>query len=729
MARRGNRLSSITDLKSGWASSLDRLQMILLFSYTVIAIVAFLVSNSDPRTNEITSGGIFVVGELLALIYATQAAYLTREKRAPHLIWRSLSFACLVGAGATGIDVILRLQSPGLSAGTSLASLPMWGLVYLGFCLLVIAFIRHRDELGLRLSASGVRLTAALLAVSVLLFTVFVTLPFLRRETLGFAVRFEGAVFMTLDVIAASLILMIGAGLKSGRETWPWKLIFAAAGLLALTSIVTENFRGRTDTSYRGSANILFLAALVLLCLSAIAQSSESWREGELSRRRSRWLAALNRLGLTVNHQMERKAVAETAVDFFSTFSGVRSVAFHSIDYRNGCLVLEASRGVAPKLLPAIARIEMTEKMHALMQTYAADHRTLDFYSHPTFVNSLEGSLKILPEIEISPWEMVKDLRSIMAFFGVLGAAGYIRIPVQTTDTLLGFVFLAGMDEADFDDDVRDMMGSAGRIISLAMNNALLYEGLAQRHAELTGAYAELARADQYKDDIISITSHELRSPLTLLQGYSDVLLSDDERITPEARERALEAIVKATFRMKKIAEDFTDVVAIRSGSLIAEVEPVEPDRLVEEIYDRLPEQSRDRVRVDAPHTDGVVLIDFDKTARAVSNLVENALKFDESGGSVEVGLSDGGRRDFRITVVDHGPGIPPHQREAVFNRFYQLDDSLHHHHEGMGMGLFIARSVVEAQGGRLSLRTTPGGGCTFIIDIPQPAAKGTVER
>ncbi len=725
---RPNQSSPYEGVAGGLPIRFDRFQIVLLACYAALALITFSVGYSNPRTNDITSGVIITAGILLALVYTVQTASLTRGKRATYLIWRSVCFACLIAALATGTDVIVRLQSETITAPASSASTPFWGLIYVWFGLLVAVFLRHPEELGLRVRSWMIALVGGLLAVALPLVTLFATLPFLRQESLALSVRLPGAIFINLDTLALALILFMGIALKPGRETWPWKLLFASTGVLALTSLVTETLRGRTDASYWGATSILFALAIVLLCLSALAQSSESWREGEQSRKRSRWLAALNRLGLTVNHLMDRKAVAETAVDFFSTFGAVKSVAFHSIDYTDGCLRLEASRGVEPKLLPAIGTIEMTEKMHGLIQAYAADARTLDFYADPIYVDSLEGSMKIMPEVEISPWEMVKDLRSIMAFFAVLGASGYVRVPVQTPDLLLGFVFLSGLDRAEFDDDVKEMMGSAGRIISLAMNNALLYEDLAKRHAELKATYEELEKADRYKDDIISVTSHELRQPLTLLAGYSDVLLSRDERITPEKKEHALGAIIKATLRMKKIAEDFTDVVAIRTGSLVPDIDSYSPRQLVQEVYERLPEDVRERVKIDEGNTQDTIYIDFDKTARAVGNLVENSLKFDENGGPVEVSLGNG-RGQLRIVVRDHGPGIPTEQREAVFDRFYQLDDSMHHHHEGMGMGLFIARNVVEAQGGRLFLRSTAGGGCTFVISIPQPAQGGNAAK
>ncbi len=702
----------------------DRFQIVLLTCFAILALVTFSVGHTDARTDEITSGIILVVGMLLALLYTMQAAYLTRGRRAAYLIWRSVSFACVVAVAAASTDVIVRLQTTGPAPSSSNVAVPFWGLVYVGFGLLAGVFIYRREELGLRLRGWMVGAMAGMLAVALPLYTAFVTLPYLRKGSLTDSVKVAGAVFMTLDIIALAAVLLIVLGLKPGREAWPWRLIFGSVGVLALTSLVTENLRGRTDASSWGASGILYAVALVLLCLSAIAQTSESWKEGEQSRLRSRWLAALNRLGLTVNRLMDRKTVADTAVAFFSTFAGVKNVAFHSIDYADGCLSLEASRGIDPKMLPTIERIDMTEKMHNLLQTYARDSRTLDFYADPIFVTSLEGSVKIMPDIEISPWDMVKDLRTIIGFFAVLGSRGYVRIPIQTPDTLLGFVFLSGITQAEFNDDVKEVMGSAGRIISLAMNNALLYEDLANRHAELKDAYGELEQADRYKDDIISITSHELRSPLTLLSGYSDILLSADERISSDTREHALEAIMKATLRMKKIAEDFTDVVAIRSGSLVVDIGAFPPEELVRDIYERLPENERRRVQVDARKASHTLYIDFDKTARAIGNLVENALKFDENEGLVEVSLSNG-RGDLRVAVRDHGPGIPSAEREAVFERFYQTGDSLHHHYEGMGMGLFIARNVVEAQGGRLGLKPTPGGGSTFTIVLPQTNYEG----
>jgi signal transduction histidine kinase len=207
--------------------------------------------------------------------------------------------------------------------------------------------------------------------------------------------------------------------------------------------------------------------------------------------------------------------------------------------------------------------------------------------------------------------------------------------------------------------------------------------------------------------------------PTTLISGYADVLLSG-EGATLEMRRQALEAILHNTERLRRISDEMSDVLAIETGKLVPAVEPFElRDLLIVLTSSLLP---RERERLSVLRGDGAeqAMGDLALTARAVTELLLNALQHDHTGAAVELDMGVRGGV-LEVLVRDRGPGIPDGQKQKAFERFTQLEDAMHHD-AGMGMGLFIARAMVETQGGSLDLADTPGGGCTATVHIPRLA-------
>lgn len=217
------------------------------------------------------------------------------------------------------------------------------------------------------------------------------------------------------------------------------------------------------------------------------------------------------------------------------------------------------------------------------------------------------------------------------------------------------------------------------------------------------------------KTDFVSVVSHELRTPLTSIIGSLDTV--NRPELAPEAN-TARELIVTArrqAGRLQRLIEDLLMVSRIDRGAIPVTTEKLALAPLVENVVGAL--HLREPVEVKVVPPDVEVLADRDHVERIFINLLENASKY-APGGPIE--LATRIRGDVvEVRVVDHGPGIPPDQRERVFDRFTQVEASQTRSVGGTGLGLSIVRSLTEAMGGRADVDETPGGGATFIVDLP----------
>jgi PAS domain S-box-containing protein len=238
---------------------------------------------------------------------------------------------------------------------------------------------------------------------------------------------------------------------------------------------------------------------------------------------------------------------------------------------------------------------------------------------------------------------------------------------------------------------------------------------LAMDNAEL---YATARRAVEVRDDVLAIVSHDLRNPLTVISTAHAVL----ERIDDEKqRANAMGGIKRAVDQMQKLIQDLLDASYLESGKLQLEPRPVNVSKLFAEMGElfapRAEEQSvelsfdvePDRLKVDADPT---------RLQQALGNLISNALRYVDEGGQVSVRATGKGD-EVSITVADDGCGIPDDKLERLFDRFYQAQRD---RHGGAGLGLAIAKGVVEAHGGELTVESTPAEGTTFEFTLPAVA-------
>ncbi len=234
-------------------------------------------------------------------------------------------------------------------------------------------------------------------------------------------------------------------------------------------------------------------------------------------------------------------------------------------------------------------------------------------------------------------------------------------------------------------------------------------------------ALADAQEAARLKDEFLATVSHELRNPLNAIVGWAHVLQGRDAELEPEGRRRALESIVRSAKTQARLVDDLLDVARVVSGKLGLAVEVVDLRRVVEGALSALaPQAEKKSVRVlSVLETDAPVLGDAARLQQVVFNLLDNAVKFTPSGGRVQVAIL---RRDSQVelSVTDDGQGIDPEFLPHVFDLFRQADAGSRRRHGGLGLGLAIARQLVEQHGGELTAASDGVGlGARFTLSLP----------
>ena len=245
-------------------------------------------------------------------------------------------------------------------------------------------------------------------------------------------------------------------------------------------------------------------------------------------------------------------------------------------------------------------------------------------------------------------------------------------------------------------------------------------------HARL---YREAKAATRARDDMIGIVSHDLRNPLHTITLSSDFLLEmAPEGEVPQTLRKQLEVIRRAAKTANKLIADLLDVTRIEAGRLVVKPRPITAVAVLAEVAeDFMPLAAEKEVELQIvyPPADLCAIADRDRLRQVFSNLVGNALKFTPSGGRITISAAQVGE-GVRFAVADTGQGISPEQLARVFDRFWQASRT---DGRGVGLGLSIAKGIVEAHGGQMSVSSEPGKGSTFEFTVPARRGAAAAQR
>ena len=302
---------------------------------------------------------------------------------------------------------------------------------------------------------------------------------------------------------------------------------------------------------------------------------------------------------------------------------------------------------------------------------------------------------------------------------------GYISsatLPLLVDGIAVGVLAFHFTAPVNFDDDYRDLLTSVARHCAQAVERAQLYE-TADR------ARAEAETANRHKDELVSIVSHELRTPLNAILGWTSMLqqrMLDDHGI-----QRAVQSIGDNASRQLRLVEDLLDFSRLQSGRMSLDMKEVDLRSLLREVTDSIvPVAAAGVVELDVSAVPEVRLIgDSRRLEQVFLNLLGNAVKFTQEGGRVSVAVS-ATDTEVEVRVTDNGPGIEPEFLPHIFEAFRQSDAAARHY-GGAGLGLSIAKELVDAHKGRIAAESAGAGrGATFVVTLPiSPAPVSVPDR
>jgi signal transduction histidine kinase len=235
---------------------------------------------------------------------------------------------------------------------------------------------------------------------------------------------------------------------------------------------------------------------------------------------------------------------------------------------------------------------------------------------------------------------------------------------------------------------------------------------------ETRQAYQQLEELEKRKSDFIAISSHELRTPLGLILGHATSLR---ESVQDEQYRSQLDVILRSASRLKKIIDDLTNVNAVQSGTAKLKQRTVSINIIIQEITASFQETAQAKgvsLDTELPRLDLMLDCDEEKIALALNNLVENALVFIDRNGHVIV-TAEKLPGYIKVSVIDSGIGIPTKDVPHVFDKFYQVESHLTRHHGGMGLGLSVAKAMIEMHDGQIWVESIEGKGSNFSFLLP----------
>jgi len=419
---------------------------------------------------------------------------------------------------------------------------------------------------------------------------------------------------------------------------------------------------------------------------TALVREQSARAEAENSEKRAALLAEASRvLSASFDYQTTLAALVRLAVPALADYCALDIVGADDSFERIGEAHVDPAKSMLLKQVATFPRSALTA-YHPLIRVITTGEPVLEREITPAFIRASFAE----PE----------QRRTVEA----LEPRSLICVPLVNSGKPLGALTL--------------VTSNSGRRFEIA--DLSLAADLARRAAivvEHTRLYHEAQQATRARDDVLAVVAHDLRNPLNTVIMATSLMLDSTSVERPQER-RQVEIVRRAADRMNRMIQDLLDVRRMESGRLGVESQPESPDSLVNDTVEMLlPLAHGSSIVLDTRVAENLlpVVADAARIQQVLSNLVGNAVKFTPRDGHVTVSAEpiDGG---VKFGVTDNGPGIPPDQVPHIFGRFWQAMPS---DRRGIGLGLAIAKGIVEAHGGMIWVESQVGTGSTFYFTLP----------
>jgi signal transduction histidine kinase len=483
---------------------------------------------------------------------------------------------------------------------------------------------------------------------------------------------------------AITLVMLIAA---AGIAYLTRRLLRPLRSLVGAASAVAKGERAHVGVE-EGDPDVLALVAAMDVMTQAVAQREEALRD------ETRIVETLRRIGETLAAELDLEKLVQAVTDAATEVTGAQFGAFfyNLVDERGESYTLYSLSGVSRD---AFERFPMPRNTAVFGPTFRGEGvvRVGDIALDPRY--GLTPPHHGMPE-------------------GHLPVRSYLAAPViSRSGDVLGGLFFGHSAPDVFTEPAERLARGIAAQAAVAIDNAQLY-----RQAQ---------DAIRLRDDFLSIASHELRTPLAAIKGTAQSAmrahargLLDDDRLG-----RSLTTIARATDHVTRLASDLMDVARLRAGRMPLKQEPVDLGVLLKSLAAAFGDQweGQRELVLNAHAKQSVVSGDPDRLEQVFANLVENAAKYSPEGSPVFVAMTtdlDG----IRVSVTDRGIGVPESARAALFEPFGRASNATAQHIQGLGLGLYICRQILETHGGRIWVESPgEGEGSTFHVWLPLATA------
>lgn len=408
-----------------------------------------------------------------------------------------------------------------------------------------------------------------------------------------------------------------------------------------------------------------------------IIGASKIARDITIQKQTSERLQIINEVGKAISAQLDIDKILQIVTDATTRLSGAAFGAFfyNKVDIRGETYMLYALSG-APR--EAFDKFGMPRNTDVFRATFEGTSivRSDDITKDPRYGHN-------------SPHHGMPK--------GHLPVVSYLAIPViSQTGVVIGGLFFGHPQPRKFTEEHEELVSAIAAQAAIALDNAKLYH--------------EITILNNKKDEFISFASHELKTPLTTIKGYLQVAASTNMPLSD-----IYPKVMKQVNRLEGLVADLLDLSKIQSGKLEFRFEKISLKQLLKESGESV-DTSQHEITIECPQDDIMIYIDYQKMLQVMVNLLANAIKYSQPGTPVKIIAMVFGDQ-VQISVIDKGIGIPKSELKQIFNQFYRISGNMDA--KGMGLGLYIAKEIMEAHLGRIWVESEVGEGSTFHLLFP----------
>ena len=397
-------------------------------------------------------------------------------------------------------------------------------------------------------------------------------------------------------------------------------------------------------------------------------------------------MARLIEVSVTLNSTLNLEELLQFIIRSAAEILDCESVSILLYDEKRGKLVFAAATGSDPRRL-AETPVPIS---NSLAGTIFRENKRIS-------ISDVQADPRHYPAVSHNVNFQVKNL---------------LGVPMRIKEKPTGVLEALNKRGGDFDEGDADILAVIASQAAVAIHNARLVKALQD-------AYDELNTADQLKTNFLALASHELRTPLGVIIGYATFL---QEESPGELSEHAKQ-VLNAAMQMRVLVDAMTNLDMLRSKEMVMHRLVIPVQQVLHSAYDevkRLADARGQVMKLDLPESPIPVKCDPERLTTVFVNLLDNAVRFTPEKGTITLGATVRADGDVLMWVEDTGAGIPAEEMKKIFKGFYQIEPHITRKHGGMGIGLSIAKGLVEAHGGKIWAESPgPGKGSIFKILLP----------